>query len=154
MADKFLQVLVANECIHSRFKARNSGLMCKLDLKKIYDRVEWEYSKIRITLIKAANVMLYYMPLFKCPTVISNRIEHCKCNLYCKAIILGRSSISSIDWWFANQGRWSWFQIYVPNESSSLRKWLWRKGDDATDLWRHVLRSKYRVGRKACKIQG
>lgn len=77
MADKFLQVLVANECIHSRFKARNPGLMCKLDLKKIYDRVEWEYSKIRITLIKAANVMLYYMPLFKCPTVISNRIEHC-----------------------------------------------------------------------------
>lgn len=61
MADKFLQVLVANECIHSRFKARNSGLMCKLDLKKIYDRVEWEYSKIRITLIKAANVMLYYI---------------------------------------------------------------------------------------------
>lgn len=34
------RVLVANECMHSRSSAKISGLMCKLDLEKAYDRVD------------------------------------------------------------------------------------------------------------------
>lgn len=33
-------VLVANECIHSRFSDRASGVLFKLDLEKAYDRVD------------------------------------------------------------------------------------------------------------------
>lgn len=33
-------VLIANECIHSRFKTRRPSLICKLDFEKAYDRVD------------------------------------------------------------------------------------------------------------------
>eukprot|EP00268_Persea_americana_P006961 TRINITY_DN12535_c1_g1_i3.p1 TRINITY_DN12535_c1_g1~~TRINITY_DN12535_c1_g1_i3.p1 ORF type:complete len:154 (-),score=24.89 TRINITY_DN12535_c1_g1_i3:50-511(-) len=36
-------ILVANECVHSRFKERISGLICKLDLEKAYDMVDWKF---------------------------------------------------------------------------------------------------------------
>lgn len=34
-------VFVANECVHSRNKDRTLGLVCKLDLEKAYDKVDW-----------------------------------------------------------------------------------------------------------------
>lgn len=34
-------MLIANECLHSRHKDKMSGVLCKLDLEKGYDRVEW-----------------------------------------------------------------------------------------------------------------
>ena len=39
-------VLIARECVDTRLRGADSGVMCKLDIEKAYDHVNWRFCSI------------------------------------------------------------------------------------------------------------
>lgn len=35
-------ILIANECVDSMRRNRRKGMVCKIDMEKTYDRVDWD----------------------------------------------------------------------------------------------------------------
>ena len=38
--------LIASECVDTRLRGADSGVMCKLDIEKAYDHVNWRFCSI------------------------------------------------------------------------------------------------------------
>ena len=38
--------LIANEVIDSMLKKKEKGVLCKLDIKKAYDKINWKFLKV------------------------------------------------------------------------------------------------------------
>jgi hypothetical protein len=36
-------ILITNECLDSRLKSEDPGFLCKLDMEKAYDYVDWNF---------------------------------------------------------------------------------------------------------------
>lgn len=36
-------ILITNECVDARKQSRENGVVCKLDMEKAYDRVDWDF---------------------------------------------------------------------------------------------------------------
>lgn len=47
-------ILMANECLDSRLRSSEPGILCKLDIQKAYDHLNWNF--ILKTLAKKALV--------------------------------------------------------------------------------------------------
>lgn len=36
-------ILIANECVYTRMYCENPGILCKFDIEKAYDHVNWDF---------------------------------------------------------------------------------------------------------------
>jgi hypothetical protein len=57
-------ILISNECLDSRLRSGEAGLICKMDLEKTYDHVNWDF-------------LLYMLRRCGFGRTWCSRIEHC-----------------------------------------------------------------------------
>lgn len=80
-------VVVAHECIHSRFLSlmsgihsrflsRESGVVCKLDFQKAYDRVDWSF-------------LVYVLQQMGCGDQWRNLIHSCVTSVHLSVLVNG-----------------------------------------------------------------
>ncbi|XP_075658741.1 uncharacterized protein LOC142628552 [Castanea sativa] len=106
-------VLIANECVNGRGKSRVPGVICKFDIEKAYDHVNWEALLIE----KLQRNFLWG----------DSKIHLVGWDKVCAPIANGGLKIRKI----------------TTFNKALLGKWLWRFGKEEGRLWRRVVVSKY-----------
>ncbi|XP_026436561.1 uncharacterized protein LOC113334544 [Papaver somniferum] len=59
--------LITFELVDSRLKSGNAGIVCKIDLEKDFDRINWKYLEFLLTQMRF-NWKWYKWPRFRCST--------------------------------------------------------------------------------------
>jgi hypothetical protein len=72
-------VLIANECLDGKFKSEELGVLCKLDMEKAYDHVDW-------------NFLLYLLRRCECGERWCSWIMHC---ISCARFLVLSNSVPS-----------------------------------------------------------
>jgi hypothetical protein len=75
----FDSVLIANECLDNMIKYGEPGVLCKLDIKKVYDHVNWEF-------------LLYLLRMCGFEEKLCSWIAHCISSVCFSILVSGNPS--------------------------------------------------------------
>ncbi|WMV33859.1 hypothetical protein MTR67_027244 [Solanum verrucosum] len=161
--------LIANECVDTRLRGEVPGIMCKLDIEKAYDHVNWDFLlNILRQMGFGESVNWRKSNLFPIKEVV--QMEELAGIFGCKVMSLFPIPISVVKkldrlrrnfLWFGNKKgkgyhlvEWKTAQLHkeagglgvrnlkLPNDCL-LMKWLWRLNGNDHALWKEVILNKY-----------